>query len=146
MLHHAAGNADKAFEAYSAVMAAQPSGPVAYNNAAALAAERKIRLDDALIWARKATSLAPEESAFVGTLGMVHAARGETAEAINSLEQAAALKSPRAETLFLLGELRERGGQKDAAAEAYRKALTIDPAFKRAGDAKARLDRLGRSS
>ena len=146
MLYHAAGDADKAFQAYSAVIAAQPSGALAYNNAAALAAERKIRLDDALVWARKATALAPEESAFVGTLGMVHAARGEKAEAINALERAATLKSPRADALFLLGELREGEGRKDAAAEAYRKALAIDPTFAKAGDAKARLDRLKRTS
>lgn len=145
MFHHAAGDAEKAFDAYIAVMKAQPAGPVAFNNAAALAAERKVRLDEALTWARKAISLAPQNSSYLGTLGMVHNARGETGEAVKILEQVAMSKAPRAEALFVLGELREREGRKDAAADAYRRALTIEPGFAKADEAKARLERLKRS-
>lgn len=43
---------------------------LAYNNLAWLLAERKIKLDEAVIWAKKAADLAPQLPHVQDTLGM----------------------------------------------------------------------------
>lgn len=142
MLHHAAGDAGGAYAGYLAAIKAEPKFALAYNNAAALAASRKERLDDALAWAQKAVVLSPNENTYLDTLAGVHIARGNRAEATKLLEKIAASEHPQADSLYQLGLLRQAAGQNKEAVQAYRRALQIDPAFAGARDANNRIAQL----
>ncbi len=142
LMHHVAGDPAGAFSGYAAAMKADPKLPLPFNNAAALAAERKERLDEALVWAKKACALAPNEVTFLDTLAAVHRARGERSEAVRILEKIAASEKPPADSLYQLGLLRQEAGQSKEAVQAYRRALQTDPSFAGARDAKSRIDQL----
>jgi tetratricopeptide (TPR) repeat protein len=77
MIHHAAGDAAGAYAAYLEAIKADPKLAIAFNNLAALAADRKERLDEALGWARQAVALEPGRPEFQDTLATVQRARGE---------------------------------------------------------------------
>lgn len=142
MLHHVAGDNAGAYAGYLAAVKAAPRHALAYNNAAALAASRKERLDEALIWARKAIEIAPAENAFQDTLAAVHRARGERKEAIRILQRIAISEHPPADSLYRLGILLQENGQNKDAVLAFRHALQIDPAFAEARDSRARISQL----
>ena len=86
-----AGRADDAEAAYLAALDVDARNLLALNNLAYLSAERKTRLDEALVWAKQALEIGGERAALLDTLGWVHAARGEIDQARAALERALAL-------------------------------------------------------
>lgn len=98
---------------------------VAANNLAWLYAQQGRQLDRALMLARQALELAPQDPQVLDTLGMVHFQRREFTDAINVLRKAASLAASRAgDNPRLAEEVRQhlaaayiRSGQPEAAAE-----------------------------
>ncbi len=114
------------------------------NNLAWMAAERKVKLDEALEWATKAGALGPKVPEFQGTLGWVHRARGDLAKAAQALQKAATLKPERPAIIYHLAVVhQEQGKTKEALAE-LKKALALDKNFPGADDARRRLQQLSR--
>ena len=107
---------------YRGIADANPNQPVALNNLAWFLAQRKRGLDQALVWAKRAVELAPEEPAFRTTLGWVHRQRGELPQAAAELERAVG-KQPTAERLYYLGQIQADQGRKDQRSEEHTSEL-----------------------
>ncbi len=142
LLHQREGRWADAEFAYLALTRLHPGDPVAYNNLAWMAAERRAKLDDALAWGLKAVSLAPGEGAFQDTLGWVHRARGDLPAASQALHKAAQLQPANAAIQYRLGVVLGERGEVQPAVAALRKALELDRQFAEADDARRRLQEL----
>jgi tetratricopeptide (TPR) repeat protein len=129
--------------AYRATLALDPNRAMAYNNLAWMAAERRVRLDEAVGWAKAAVKLKPGVSQFQTTLGWVLRAQGDLVKADETLAKAAASKPERAEAFYYLGIVESDRGHRAEAARSLRKALSLNPNFAGADDAKNRLKALG---
>ena len=134
---------DEAQAAYLAAVKINDKHALAYNNLAWMAAERKTQLNDALAWATKATQAAPNAGPYFDTLGWVHRARGEHDRATTALERAVKLAPAYAEAHYHLGIVYSESDKRALAAAALKRALTVDPNFAGADDAKRRLAALG---
>jgi Flp pilus assembly protein TadD len=113
-----------------------------YQNLASLLADRGIKLDEALQLAQKVVKAQPGNAAYTEILGWVHYKRGELAEAEAALKKSIELygqDARRSEPLGKLGLLYEKKGEREAAREAWRESLKLDPHNK---EAKAGLERL----
>ena len=126
-------------ESYRKAIELDSTQVVAYNNLAWMATERRVQLDEALGWARKAIELAPENPNLLDTLAWVHRARGELAKAVEVLEKAAAADPQQAELLYHLGVVYSEMGRDQHAAEALEAALALDADFSGVDDARRRL-------
>jgi Flp pilus assembly protein TadD len=132
------GRRPEAQQAFLATIRTNDKHADAFNNLAFLAIERKEGLDQALLWAGKATSLAPHNPSFRDTLAWVHRARGQPETAIRILQQAIQIAPDSPDLLYHLGILQAETGKKQAAAESFQKALNLG-AFTEAADARRRL-------
>ncbi len=139
LLHVRAGRTTDAERAFLAVTNLDPNHAYAYNNLAFLAAERKTNLDAALVWAKKAVSLAPAELQFQDTLAWVHNARGELDRAVAILENGIRVDPRRPDMLYHLGIIYSEKGRRQQAATCLRKALSAGRDFPEAQDARRRL-------
>lgn len=82
------GEVQTAIEHYEiAFRSGEPSG-VAANNLAWLYAQQQVKLDRALLAARRAVELAPREPSVMDTLGYVYLRRREYSDAVKTLESA----------------------------------------------------------
>jgi len=133
---------DEAETAYLAAIATDENLAVAYNNLAWMAAERRVRLDDALKWAQRAVKLAPEQKQFLGTLGWVHRQRGELDQALAALEKAAKMRPPLGATLVYLGVVYEDKGRPKDALATYQQALALNQPSPEAVFARQRVETL----
>jgi tetratricopeptide (TPR) repeat protein len=140
--YQALGKLDDAVWHYRAAIAADNKLALAYNNLAAVDAERKRDLDEALKAAKRAIELAPKVNQFYDTLGSVHLARGELDQAIAAFQIAADSKPPNAEHYYHLGVALEQKGLKSEAIGALKQALSVNPGFANAADARRRLAQL----
>jgi len=141
--YHALGKFDDAARHYRAAIAADGRYALAYNNLAALSAQRKQDLDGALNAAKRAIELTPNAGPFYDTLGRVHLARGELDPAIDAFRTAAAAKPPDADHYYRLALALEQKGLKRDAIDAFNQALAVNPGFPNAADARRRLSQLG---
>lgn len=134
----------EAMASYRAALAIEPDHAIALNNAAWLAAEGADGIADlGLAWAQKAVALAPQEPRFRGTLAWVHYRRGDSALAIQQLQQIVATDGKLLpQSHYLLGVVQAEKGDRQAAVLAFREALRLDPSFDRAQDAARQLKRL----
>ena len=132
----------EAEKSYLAAIELDSNQPIAYNNLAWAAAERRTRLDDALVWAKKAVELAPAAPEFQDTLGWVYRARGELDKATSALQKAASAKPELAEVIYHLGVVYAENGKTNDAEATLRKALALKKDFAGADDARKRLNSL----
>lgn len=139
--HNRLAEADKA---YLAALNLDPKQVIAYNNLAFQAAQQRTKLNDALIWAKKAVELQPQVAQFQDTLGWVFRARGELDQASTTLEKAAALDPKDPTTYYHLGVVYSEKRKGREAVVALNRALAINAAFPEAGDARKLLAQLGR--
>lgn len=117
-----------------------PESATAFNNLAWMAAERRVRLDEALNWARTAVKLEPKQVAHQVTLAWVHRARKEPALGIKVLEQAAGSSAPGdVRALYYLGVLQHESGDRVAARVSLTRALKIEPTMQQAEQARRLL-------
>jgi tetratricopeptide (TPR) repeat protein len=115
----------EAEKAYLTAIALDPRQAVAYNNLASLVTERKERLDEALMWAKKAAELMPHFPPFQDTLGWVYRARGELDKASTTLEKATAGEAPSGEILYHLGVVYSEQGKEQEALTVLKKAISV---------------------
>lgn len=140
--YHALRKLDDAARHYRAAIAADGTYALAYNNLAALGAERKQDLDGAVKAAKRAIELAPSVAAFQATLGLVYIARGDLDSAISAYRAAAEMKPPEADHYYRLGLALDQKGRKSEAIAALKQALAVNPEFANAADTRRRLAQL----
>ncbi len=141
--YEAAGRFDDAERAYLDTVKRDPLVFGAYNNLAFMAAQRKVKLDEALAWARKANELAPGVATVRDTLGWVYRARGELPSAAKSIEEAVQLAPSDPTIRYHLGVVYAELGRKGDAEKSLKRALELSPDFRQADDARRRLSELG---
>jgi tetratricopeptide (TPR) repeat protein len=145
MVHQRHQRWAQAEAAYLAALKVEPANAVALNNLAWMAADRKVKLDQALAWANKAVSLQPDVPEYQGTLGWVYRARGDMARAERVLQKAANLEPARAAVVYTLARLYLEQGLKAQAAAEITRALAMDGTFPGSNEARAKLKELTRS-
>ncbi|MCH8275591.1 MAG: tetratricopeptide repeat protein [Armatimonadetes bacterium] len=129
-------------DVYRQWLAALPDDLSAINELAWFLAGQGKSLNEALALARRAVEADPENPDIADTLGWVHFKRGEWAEAEIALRKAVELfgvNPGAAGSLVRLGQVYEAQGDREAAKDAYRKALKIDPEHEEAQEALKRL-------
>jgi tetratricopeptide (TPR) repeat protein len=114
---------------YKEALKLNPDFAVAYNNLASKAAQRRVDLDQALKWSKRAVELSPNVPQFRNTLGEVYRARGQRNQAANAFEAATKLNPPLAEAFFNLGLSRRDAGRFPEARDAFSRALKISNTF-----------------
>ena len=118
----AANQVSDAESSFHAALESDPSIAPAWNDLAWLAAERKSDLDQALVWAKKAVSLDPQDAGFTDTLAWVYKARGEFDQAAQTIEQFPG-KDRSVDLLYHLSLINWARGQKGDAASALWQSL-----------------------
>lgn len=98
---------------YNAALALQPNNALVLNNLAWVSGETKS--PKAMEYAEKANQLAPNQPAFMDTLAMLLAARGESAKAIELLRKALTLAPQAAAIQLNLAKVLVGAGKKDEA-------------------------------
>lgn len=98
---------------YNAALALQPNNALVLNNLAWVSGEMKS--PKAMEYAEKANQIAPNQPAFMDTLAMLLAARGENAKAIELLQKAMALAPQAAAIQLNLAKVLVGAGKKDEA-------------------------------
>lgn len=140
MLQQGAGKDEEAAAAYAAALEIDPRTAVALNNLAWMGAESGRDLDLALQRAQQAVEIAPTNPDFHDTLGWVQRARGELAEAEQTLSAASAMSGASADIHYHLGLVLQAQGKNDEAARALQKSIELNPGHQ---DAQATLKALG---
>lgn len=98
---------------YRAAVDIQPNNPLALNNLAW--ASGQLKSPRAIEYAEKANKLAPNQPAFMDTLAMLMAAKGDTAGAITLLRKAVEIAPQAAVIRLNLAKLLVSAGRKDEA-------------------------------
>jgi tetratricopeptide (TPR) repeat protein len=86
----------------------------------------KDRLDEALGFCRQAVNISPQEPRYSYTLAFYQIQKGESGEAINTLESLLNRQPAYADSYLLLGDIYQRQGKKEAAEGVYRRALASE--------------------
>jgi tetratricopeptide (TPR) repeat protein len=143
-LHLGKGDTDRAAELYEAALAEDPDLAGAKNDLAFLLAREGRDLDRALELAQDAQQALGEEPAVIDTLGYVMLRRGLAGPAAEQFGSAIRLAEERGEAsaglLYHMGLALRALGQEGAAAERFEKALSMDPEFADAQDARRQLE------
>lgn len=146
ILHESNQQSEEAERACLAAIDLDPKQMIAYNNLAWMAAERRVHLDEALTWAKKAVALAPTVPQLCDTLGWVHRARGELDHAATVLHKATTLPPPQAVIRYHLGLVQAERKQTQEAVAAFKQALTFQQDFGGVNDTRRRLAELEKKS
>jgi tetratricopeptide (TPR) repeat protein len=142
MIHQKNNRFAESEKAYLSALKIDPNIAVAYNNLAWQGAEHKTKLNESLVWAKKAVSLSPQSLTFLDTLGWVHRSRGELKEALPLLEKASSSTPQQPETLYHLGVAYAESGNRKDAIKTLSKALGLSKNFYGAKDAEVMLKKL----
>lgn len=142
ILQQAAGQLDAAQNAYLRAVEADDKIPLAHNNLAWVAAERKRDLDLALKHVLRALDLQPAAPSYEDTLGFVHSARGEYDQAIEAYWRAIRSAPGVPDFHYRLALALQAQGQADKAAASFKAALDLGKPFADQQDAQARLKAL----
>ncbi len=141
MVYQGISSWQEAETSYMQALKIQPQLALAYNNLAWMSADRGEKLDQALVWAKKAVELVPTSVDFLDTLGWVYRARAEydlAIETYNSLTS----QVENSTLYYHLGVTRMDKGDNAGAAEALNKALKLDDKFANAEEARQLLSKL----
>jgi len=142
MVINSQGKIDAANKEYRKVLTLSPKHPLAANNLAANLADGGGNLDEALKFAQTAREAAPEDPRVADTLGWVYYKKGLIDSALPLLADAAGKAKANASIRYHHGmALAKKGKNKEAAAE-LKAALSLDPNFPGADDAKKTLESL----
>jgi tetratricopeptide (TPR) repeat protein len=114
------GRLGEAEAAFRAVLKSEPrSATAAYNLGVLLARDRP---DESLAWCRTAAQLRPQEPKYAYTLAFYLQQRGDTAEAIGTLQPQVARDTASVDVYVLLGQLYEQERRSADAAQVYGRA------------------------
>jgi tetratricopeptide (TPR) repeat protein len=142
MLYQQAKRWTEAYAAYLEAIKLNGELPIAYNNLAWMAAERRERLPEALQWAQKAVDLAPGNPEFVDTLAWVKRAQGNQKGAIALLESITVSQQASPFALYHLGIAKAEAGQTKEAIAAFKRVMSATPRFAEADDVALRIKQL----
>jgi tetratricopeptide (TPR) repeat protein len=139
------GDSARAIALYEATLTDEPDISVAKNELAYLLAERNQTLDRALNLAKEAQQSMASDASAADTVGYVYLRKGQHAAALEQFRLALELDRERPSSLgpmlnYHVGLTLTALDRDEEAAEAFRKALAIDPNFPHADDARRRLD------
>jgi Tfp pilus assembly protein PilF len=136
LLAHATGNVDAARKGYEGALRVDPKAAVAANNLAWLYATSNSRLDVAKELAEVARSQSPDSADFADTLGFVHFQRGDYEIALPLFRDAVSKRGDNPQFRYHLGLTFAKLGQDASAREQFKAALSLNPQFEEAEDAK----------
>ncbi len=143
-LHLMKGEGDRAAELYEAALAEDPDLAGAKNDLAFLLSREDRDLDRALQLAQEARQALGNEPQVIDTLGYVMLRRGLAGPAAeqfgSALQLAEERGAPTAGLHYHMGLALRALGQEEAAAEYLAKALSTDPEFAEAEDAREQLE------
>lgn len=127
-----AGQAEKAELFLERSIALFPEITEAHNYLAYVWAQKNVKLDKALLYARKAVAAEPDNAAYLDTLGWVLFRKGDLAGALEQV-LAAAAKMADAEVSLHAGDILNALGRRDEALGWWQKSAALDPAGAAAG-------------
>jgi tetratricopeptide (TPR) repeat protein len=143
-LHLSSGNTDRAVELYEAALAEDPDLAGAKNDLAFVLARAGRDLDRALQLAQEAQQALGTSPQVIDTLGYVMLRRGLAGPAAEQFGSALRMAEERGEASadlhYHMGLALRDLGQEETAAEQLAKALSIDPEFVDAEDARRQLE------
>lgn len=142
MVYQQAKRWTEAYAAYNEAIKLNGELPIAYNNLAWMAVERRERLSEAVQWAQKAVELAPRNPDFMDTLAWAKRAQGDLKGAIALLESITESQQASPFALYHLGIARSEAGQKKEALAVFRRVITTNPQFAQAEDVALRIRQL----
>ena len=142
MIYQQAKRWSEAYAAYNEAIKLNGELPIAYNNLAWMAVERRERLPEAVQWAQKAVDLAPKNADFVDTLAWAKRAQGDLKGAVVLLESITEAQQASPFALYHLGIARSEAGQQKEALTAFRRVMTTNPRFAHADDVARRIKQL----
>jgi Flp pilus assembly protein TadD len=137
------GKTAEAEQAYKKAVDIDPYAAVAANNLAWLYATAGKDLDVALQLAQSAKSRLVDEPAVSDTLGWVYYKKGFFRLAISAFEHSVSKNPTSAELQFHLGLAHLKAGNAAEAKAALNQALTLDPKFEGADEARKALADIG---
>ena len=122
------GQTDEAIRQYQEAIRLKPDFAEAHNNLGYLNAEHGGNLDQARAMIEKAVKLEPKKAAFLDTMGWVLLKLNRPREALDYLLQAIENSDqPDASFYDHLGDIYAALNQREKAAEAWRKSLSVEP-------------------
>jgi len=125
------GDQQQAIDVMKKVIQLDPEHAAALNYVGYSWADKKIHLDTALAYIKRAVELKPENGYIRDSLGWVYYRQGRLKEAISNLEEAAKLSSEDPSILDHLGDVYLESGHPDKALQTYKQGLKL---FDNAGD------------
>ncbi len=139
-IYYGRGELKQAENYYRGILKIDPGHGRAANNLAFVLSRYDNRLPEALSLARTAVKKLPEDPAVRDTLGWIHYRLGNTYQARSELEESLSLNPNDALANYHMGLLCYENREYDKAREFVEKALTLDPDFENAANAKSLLD------
>lgn len=127
LIYDERGEFEKALEVYDQALAIAPDDPLLLNNYAYLLAQRKVRLDEALMKAQRALDKSPENPSYLDTMGWVYFGLGEYQRARDFLLQALTIDKENPEILEHLGDVYDGLGDRQNARSYWMKSLEFKP-------------------
>ncbi len=112
---------------YQKLIQNEPKNPLILNNYAYHLAVRGIKLETALKMALEAIEQAPDNAAYLDTVGWIYFRMQEYEQAVDYIEQSLDLRDDSAEVYEHLGDAYKQLGKHDQAMQAWEKALELDP-------------------
>jgi len=129
-LTYGKGDLSAAEQAYRAAIKADPACAEALNNLAWILAQGRANYEEALVQARKAVELRPDDASFRDTLGLVLKNAGKLEEARDEFRQSVRLAGEgtalRAKSLFRLAQVCALRGDGRSIEEYLKEALAVD--------------------
>ncbi|MEM8487357.1 MAG: tetratricopeptide repeat protein [Bacteroidota bacterium] len=121
----------KAYEAsdnaYAAALELAPDNAIVLNNLAYSLAERELRLDEALKYAKRAVEIENLNPSFLDTLGWVYYKQGEYKQAEQWVSKAIDAGARGAATFEHMGDIQVKLGDRSAAVTLWNKSLKLNP-------------------
>jgi uncharacterized protein (TIGR03790 family) len=142
MLLEQGGNRTSAVERYRRVVELDPNNVIALNNLAYNLAVHAQNPKEALPFARRAFSLAPNTPDIADTLGWVHHLLGDNTSAESILVRALSIAPDHVELLIHAATVLDASGKKSNALSAVERALKINPAIRSRDDVRRLMERL----
>ena len=139
MVLNSQGKIDAANKEYRKVLALSPKHPLASNNLASNLADGGGNLDEALKFAQTAREAAPEDPSVADTLGWVYYKKGLIETAYPLLADAAGKAKNNAAVRYHHGMVLAKKGRKKEAAAELKAALSLDPNFPGADEARKEM-------
>jgi len=139
-IYDAAHGLEMAQKYYRKVLLINPRHPIAANNLAFLLSEKKEGLEEALTLAKMAREIRPHDPNVLDTMGWVYYQKGNYFSALSEIEDSLGKQPDNPLANFHYGMALYRTKSYEKARKFFNKALTLDPNFRGASDARKMLN------